>query len=379
LAYGLFLRVMLEVLPRGADAEMLPAWEINMIGMLRSSKRIAGYLLNLLTRNPDFMRAVLVDSPSAESRIHLVNAVIVAIRGLEKEESDDMLNASYDDIDREAKCLTQSLQGFTKTDVWCSARLENSMIHPSYIPLFMKMTMDLWYYAATAVKSYSCQLFFVLFLEFVKLGSAERRLLCDTLAYFNKATSLLCHRIPAAPKALPSFTASIAEAEDEPDEKDVIPNSGFADLYNIRDKEKPKAELNPFVTKSLIRDVDMIYLLESLTVIIQNARLPPFEAPDPIPAAGSSKKNSKKSDKSEKAKAADTTKAKAADSSAPAAAQPAQAVKPSGSSDTEVHSDQLALVISEVLPDFIQKNVGSYFVKQFVRELAIVNTTLFHC
>jgi len=384
LAFGLFLRVMYEVVTHGANRdEILPSWELNLVEMLRNSRRVSSHLLFLLTRNPDFMRSVFIDSPQNETRVHLVHAIIVAIRELEKEESNDMLTTSNDDLEQEAKGLAESLQGFTKTDVWCKARLADSMMHPSYIPLFVKLAMDLWYFIATSNKPYSSQMFFALFLELAKIGPIERRLLCDRLAFFDKAALLLSHKVPAMPLSMPTFSTSVIEDnDDEPDEKDIIPTSGFAELYGIKKKEKPKANKQTFVGASNLREFDMIYLLEALTVIIQNAQLPPFEAPPPLQDETQSKK-SKKADKKtdKKAKEEEDLSKSAADESTVAPAAQAAAASASsaahamgGMTDAEVHLDQLNSVITNVLPNMIRKCTGAYAVKQFVLKLATANS-----
>jgi len=375
LAFGLFLRVMTDVLPHGSDVSMVPQWELNIVKKLKSSPRVAGYLLNLLIRSPDFMRSILIDSPSNEARVLLVHLIILAIRVLEKKDEEtvnDITKASYDDLETEAKKLSQSLQGFTKTDIWCSAKLENSLGHHACVPQFMKSAMDLWYFAASSTKAYYTQYFFTLFLEFAKLGPYERHLLCDTLAFFNKATSLLSHRLPPAPKSIPVVTASAAEVDDDPDEKDFIINSGFAELYGMKDKEKPKSSLASAGASgiSYLKESDLVYLLEALTVIVQNARLPPFEAPK--------EKETQPKKGSKKSKPAETSQSGDAPAAAAAAAATAAADEAAAKTVAEpaVSSDQLSAVIGNVLPKMLQSDVGFYTVRQFILRLATANANV---
>jgi len=199
-------------------------------------------------------------------------------------------------------------------------------------------------------------LFFVLFLEFVKLGPIERRFICNTLGFFNYATNLLCHQIPAAPQSLPKLNASTEEAE-EPDEKDISSNSPFAELYGVRDKDKPETVVSLSV-KSHLSEVDMVYLLESLTVIIQNAKLSQLEAPPPSEPSPASSKKGKKNTPSQAAEpVAESSQSSAAESS----------------NEVTISPDMLTRVIETVLPNMMQYDVGQYAVKQFVLRLATAN------
>jgi len=275
--------------------------------------------------------------------------------------------------------------------------------------------MDLFYYAAIDVH-HSSQMFFVLFLEFAKLGPAERRFLCNGLRFFKRATDLMRQRLPEVPDALPKFVVETpATDSDEPDEKDFLPTSPFAALYGF--KEKKKKEVKATVAQhSRLQPEDMVYLLETLTIIVQNAILPEYEKPHArdrsvqrkpaSPAKAAAKPSAAKQPAAADAKKPATAEAKkpaaapaAAASGKPAAepsakpegsqsaspaakpsAAPTQAAVPSSSpaqpsSRTDVHvfEDQIDLMFSDVFPTFIRSDSGMYCMKQFILRICTAN------
>jgi len=168
---------------------------------------------------------------------------------------------------------------------------------------------------------------------------------------------LLQLKVPECPNSIPAFTVSDAEEDEEPDEKDIIPNSGFAELYGMKKKDTDKPLLKISSSRSTLKASELVYLLEALTYIIQTAKLPPFEAPKP--------KETPAPKKSKKGEAAATTTATTQDESSSSSKDDKKTV--------EVTSSQLDGIIRGVLPNMVMTGVGIDTVKRFVLRLSTAN------
>ena len=294
-ALFLFVRVMFDVLMHGNDRSVLPLWEHSLNRMVVSSKRMARGFLQLLTRNPHIMEHILVNAPRDDAKIHLVHAIILAVKQVsDGEEKSGMASCREEEVDAEVKQLVRFMQEHSTTEVWCDCRLADTCAQGPVVPLFARVAMDM-FYPATAEPRHS-QMLFVLFSELAKLGATERRMLCDGLGFFTKATNLLRYLVPPVPETL-TVTRKMDEAEEdsseddegddqyEGDEKNVVPTSVFAELYGLK---KATASAPAASEKrrawSTLTQRSMVYLLESVATIVQNAVLPQAVLPPRGPA-----------------------------------------------------------------------------------------------
>ena len=345
-ALFLFVRVMFDVLMHGNDRSMLPLWEHRLNGMVASSKRMAGGFLQLLTRNPHFMQHILVNSARDDAKIHLIHAIILAVKHVYDEEKDSMTACKEEEVDAEIKQLVRFMQEHSTTEVWCDSRLADSCMQGPAVPLFVRVAMDLFYPATSEPRR--SQMLFVLFSELAKLGAAERHMLCDGLGFFTKATNLLRYLVPPLPETLnvvrkrDEEEKNEAEDEDEDDddddeeddgdEKNVVPTSMFAELYGFKKTATTNA---PAVSEtrrawSTLTQRSMVYLLEAVTTIVQNAVLPQTMLPPRVSL------------------------------SSPAKASRAEP------RDVALSQEQLDLLLESVFPEVIKQDTGLYCVKAVV-------------
>jgi len=337
------------------------------------------------------MRSILIESIPVEPKVHLIHLILLAIRQLEQEESGDMLHCTKESIEAEAKSLVERLQGQSKTDVWCNNKLQSIMTAGPRIPLFMKTAIDLFYYAATNTGRGRSQLFFTLFLEFANLGLAERHLLWDGLDFFQKSVTLLRCFVPQSPDSLPTFAAPApVEEDDEPDEKDIVPYSGFSALYEMKSKKAVSLPKEKGPKVSTLNYYDMVYLFETLTVIAQNAVLPPYEPPPKNQPTGkkTASKGKGKGEPATKAPAkapasasaaaaaAAAPESESASASASAAAEdypPSHAVVSKADSDVYLHADQIRVILDDLFPEILKSNSGMYCLKRFAYRMCSAN------
>ena len=349
-ALYLLVRVMFDVLMHGSDRSMLPLWQHSLNRMVSSSKRMAAGFLQLLTRSPHFMQQVLVNSPREDAKIHLIHAIILAVKQVRDEEKDNMTSCKEEELDAEAKQLVRFLQEHSTTEVWCDCRLADTCTQGPVVPLFARVAMDM-FYPATSEPRYS-QLFFVLFSELMKLGAAERHMLCDGLGFFTKATNLLRYLVPSVPETLTvvrkrdeiEMDGNEDEDEDDeeddvPDEKNVVSTSVFAELYGF----KKSGAAVPAVTEkrrtwSSLTQRSMVYLLESVVTMVQNAVLPqgalPARASVPAATGGSGAK--------------------------------AQGAAAAVVRDVALSQEQLDLLLESIFPEVVKQETGLYCVKAAV-------------